>query len=46
VIIFLQIFLNAKSYRAVANTAIGWLRMGPREATALKHISNKPLKTA
>ena len=46
VIIFLQIFLNAKNYRAVANAAIGWLRMGPRGSSALKHISNKPLKAA
>jgi hypothetical protein len=45
-IIFLQIFLNAKNYRAVANAAIGWLRMGSRESAARKHASNKPLRTA
>jgi glycosyltransferase involved in cell wall biosynthesis len=29
-VIFLQIFLAAKSYRALANAGIGWLRMGLR----------------
>jgi glycosyltransferase involved in cell wall biosynthesis len=46
VIIFLQIFLNAKNYRAVANVAVGWLRMDSRESATPKHVANKPLRTA
>jgi hypothetical protein len=37
VIIFLQIFLAAKNYRALADTAITWLRLGLRP----KSLSNK-----
>jgi glycosyltransferase involved in cell wall biosynthesis len=43
-IIFLQIFLNAKNYRALANAGIGWFRMGLRKPPA--QISSKPLRTA
>ena len=35
-IIFLQVFLSAKSYRALANVGIGWLRMGLRMPQAQK----------
>jgi hypothetical protein len=45
-IIFLQIFLNSKSYRALANAGIGWFRMGLRQSSARKHAANKPLRTA
>jgi glycosyltransferase involved in cell wall biosynthesis len=45
-IIFLQIFLNSKSYRAIANAGIGWFRLGLRESSARKHAPNKPLRTA
>ena len=31
-IIFLQVFLNASSYRAIADVAIGWLRKAPGRA--------------
>ena len=31
-IVFLQIFLNANSYRAIADTVIGWLRKAPGNA--------------
>jgi hypothetical protein len=33
-IIFLQIFLNSRNYRALADIAIGWLRMGLRQPPA------------
>ena len=46
VIIFLQIFLNSRNYRALANTGIGWLRMGLRDSAGRKRSSNKPLKIA
>ena len=36
VIVFLQIFLNANSYRAVADVVIGWLRKTPQ------HLPNTP----
>jgi hypothetical protein len=36
-IIFLQIFLAAKNYRALADATIGWLRLGLRP----KSLSNK-----
>jgi len=32
VIVFLQVFLNAGSYRAIADVAIGWLRKAPANA--------------
>jgi hypothetical protein len=31
-IVFLQVFLNAGSYRAIADVAIGWLRKTPGNA--------------
>jgi glycosyltransferase involved in cell wall biosynthesis len=45
-IIFLQIFLNSRNYRALANAGIGWLRMGLRDTADRKRSSNKPLKIA
>jgi glycosyltransferase involved in cell wall biosynthesis len=35
-IVFLQVFLNANSYRAIADVVIGWLRKAP------EHIDPKP----
>ncbi len=32
-IVFLQVFLNASSYRAIADVVIGWLRKAPGNAT-------------
>jgi hypothetical protein len=43
-IIFLQVFVNSKSYRLLADIAIGWFRMGRRKSP--DHAPNKPLKTA
>jgi len=45
-IIFLQIFLNSKNYRALANAGIGWFRMGLRGSSPRKRAANKPLETA
>lgn len=33
-VIFLQVLLDARAYRRLANTAIGWLHMGLRERSA------------
>ena len=45
-IIFLQVFLGAKSYRALADFAIGRLRAGLRQAPGRNPASGNPLKTA
>ena len=38
-VVFLQIFLGAKNYRAMADLAIGWLHMGLRESSETKIAS-------
>jgi glycosyltransferase involved in cell wall biosynthesis len=38
VIVFLQVFLNSKSYRAMADMVIGWLRKSPEQ----KNIPGNP----
>ncbi len=45
VIIFLQIFMNAKNYRALADMVIGWLHMKRRETGEPNHPAN-PFKAA
>jgi hypothetical protein len=37
VIVFLQVFLNANSYRAIADVVIGWLRKAP------EHTNPRPV---
>lgn len=45
-VIFLQIFLNAKNYRALADAGIGWFHMGLRAPLNRKPAASKPLGTA
>jgi glycosyltransferase involved in cell wall biosynthesis len=45
-IIFLQIFLNAKNYRTLADAGIGWFRMGLRQPPPREQVSSKPFRTA
>ena len=45
-VIFLQIFLNARNYRTLADAGIGWFHMGLQAPRSRKPAASKPLETA